>query len=523
MAIRILSPTDAQRQSSAFVDCFEQEFMAEINYLEETSRGNIVARTDASLAMVFNVACALVSLAPIPGGVLALMAVPHAVNAAIKIGTLAIENEWSQKAIAIAAEYLTGDVKDQISTLQGGAGEKFSLGDDMPIDRTALSVLSRWLGVLLARRYEHVLTERLSTQPDQAIMGLARVAARRCLAYFAENPLPAAASSSLQARTQHLLDGVLVGAAVPWYHRPLQLLKSGERLHGRDEASHLRFTAEKLFINGLWVNDCVTGEVRCLEHKNTEWVDASPGLLRTSANPLAGLPKYGYIAGLATLPDLELKPLSVAPADLIGWLNRRCQQPVTIHDVRAYLSSSIVQQARTESRVSSQSFAQFLHQKSPSSFPSEAQAVLCCDLSELELRSGNFSGVDFSGCSFTGDVSYVSFENARLFGCTGRALHSVPGSTVCFARAEMGFSVFSEGRFEGSVNFTQANLTCVDLSNSSFGEVEHVGATWHKAVLTNVNYDAIRRSQKEQLAAVETEQARQRAQLDSVSAAIRAL
>ena len=520
MPIKYLSPQDSQRQLIGFVDFFEKEFMAEISYLEETARGNIPARTDASLTMVFNVACALVSLAPIPGGVLAFMAIPHVLNAVVKVGTVVIQNEWSQKAIAIGAEYLSGDIKDQVTTLQGGAGDKYSTGEDMPIDTASLSVLARWLGVQLARRYEQVLTERLSTQPDQALMGLARVAARRCLAYLSENPLPA---GNHQVRTEHLLAGVLVGAAVPWYHRPLNLLKTGESLQGSDEAEKLSFTAEKLLVNGAWIKDSDAGEVGCYTHKATEWISASTSTFKKTSVPLGGLPTYGYVAGFVSVLDLGLKPYTGTSLDLREWQHRRLQQPVTKNDVSAYLSSAEVKKARPENRTASQSFIQFLHQRSPGTFSLDAQAVLSDDLSEFELRSGNFQGVDFSGSRLSGDISYASFERGRLLACTGTTLRAVVGSTVNFAEAELGFSTLSEGKFDGTVNFTQADLTCVDLTNTIFGEVEHVGAVWHKAVLTNVNYHGIRDAQAAQVTEMAAEQTKQRAQLRQINDQIQAL
>ncbi len=521
MPITSLSLQDRQRQVSTFVELFEKEFMAEISYLEETARGNIPARTDASLAMVFNVAYALVSLAPIPGGVLAFMAVPHVLSAAVKLGTVALQNDYSQQAIAMAVEYFTGDVRDQMATIQGGAGDKFSVGEDMPIDTASLSVLARWLGVQLARRYEQVLTERLSTQPDQALMGLARVAARRCLAYLSENPLP---KGNFQERTEHLLSGVLVGAAVPWYHRPLNLLKTGERLQGRDEASTLSFTAEKLFTNGAWwMKDASTDVVSCYTQKSTEWIPVSTGLVIKSAVPLGGLPTYGYVTGLVSTPDLGLIPYTGVSLELLDWQQRRLQQPVTIHDVSAYLSSPAVAKARAENRTASLSFNEFLHAQSPGTFPLNAQAVLSSDLSELELRSGNFQGVDFSGSRLAGDVSYASFEHARLFACQATALRAVAGSTVNFSQAELGFSTLSDGTFEGTVTFTQADLTCVDLTNATFGEVDHVGAVWHKAVLTGVHYHGIREAQVAQVTQMAEEQAKQRAELHRVSDQIQAL
>ena len=45
------------------------------------------------------------------------------------------------------------------------------------LDMIALAVLVRWLGYQLAQRYEHILVERLSTQPDKALIPLARLGA----------------------------------------------------------------------------------------------------------------------------------------------------------------------------------------------------------------------------------------------------------------------------------------------------------------------------------------------------------
>jgi uncharacterized protein YjbI with pentapeptide repeats len=195
---------------------------------------------------------------------------------------------------------------------------------------------------------------------------------------------------------------------------------------------------------------------------------------------------------------------------LVDWHHRRLQQPVTKNEVSVYLSSPDVSKARSENRTASQSFVDFLHRQSPTTFPPHAQAVLCVggDLSNLELRSGNFQGVDFSGSILAGDVSYVSFRNALLYGCTFKSLRSVVDSTVIFSGAQMGFSSLCDAIFEGTVSVTQANLTSVDLSNTTFGDVEHVGAIWHKAKLTNVSFHSIRDAQATQVAQVEEEELR---------------
>ncbi len=171
--------------------------------------------------------------------------------------------------------------------------------------------------------------------------------------------------------------GVLVGAAVPWYHRPLKWLKTGEKLQGRDEAEKLSFTAEKLFVNCAWVNDSCTGVVSCYTHDATEWIPLTTGLLIKSAVSLGGLPTYGYASGSAlsqsrfskSMREFDTKRHAGATPDLVDWHHRRLQQPVTKNEVSVYLSSADVSKARAENRTASQSLNEFLHQQSPTTFP----------------------------------------------------------------------------------------------------------------------------------------------------------
>ena len=503
MLIKVLSSQEQQRQLNTFVDFFERELIAELSYLEEVGRGNIGARKDESLAMLFNVACALVSLAPVPGGVLAFMALPHVLKAAVDVGTAIIESELSQQVFSTVQDYLKDKIKDKVTeALSDKTAEPVNLGEDLPLDISALSVLARWLGLGLARRYEQVLSERLSTQPEQALVGLARVAARRCLSYLSQHPLPA---GDYKHHTEHLLTGVLVGASIPWYQQPLQWLKSGERLQGRDELSSLRFTAEDLFVNGAWIEPD-SALSACYTHAKTEWLAASMG----------GGPKYGYVSGQPSTAALKLRAQDSGP-DLNAWQGRRLQQPVSKAHLMRYLASPEVTEARANNQTASQTFIEFLHQESPSTFPKAAQAVLCEDLSELSLRCGNFQGVDFSGSRIRGDVSYASFEKAYLYGCDAQELSADKDSRVGFAQAQLGFSTLTEGRFGGTVDFTQANLTCVDLSKASFGNVILPGAIWHKAKLVNVEYDGIQKAQEAQLDLITSEQDNQRQQLKDIN------
>ncbi len=74
MPITPLSISQRKQQLETFIDFFVKEFMSEIWYLEESTRGNLAKRAEPSMAMLFNVACALVSLVPVPGAVIAFVA-----------------------------------------------------------------------------------------------------------------------------------------------------------------------------------------------------------------------------------------------------------------------------------------------------------------------------------------------------------------------------------------------------------------------------------------------------------------
>ena len=85
-----------------------------------------------------------------------------------------------------------------------------------------------------------------------------------------------------------------------------------------------------------------------------------------------------------------------------------------------------------------------------------------------------------------------------------------------FSGAALGFSSLVRARLQANVTLTHTDLTCVDFTDATFGRVDHVGASWHKAVLEGVNYTALADAQKAEAARLEDEQTKQRHILQDV-------
>ncbi|MCX7116756.1 MAG: HEAT repeat domain-containing protein [Legionellales bacterium] len=555
MPITALTPAQQHHQLETFVDFFVDELMAEVRYLEALSRGDISERAKASMATLFNVACALVSLVPIPGLVIAFAASKPLLLGAVELakqaksavdgiglaGRAHIADQFMEKGWGVFRQRvapLASVVRERITTrseaesfvqqaeavaqfvqqewgiyqgiapeieLLGGGGATVSSGseDGKPVDPDSLKVLVRWLGYQVARRYEQALTERLSLNPEKAMKGLAQWGARRCLAYLNENR--DASMGDPMARTELLLAGIAIGHTMKMYERPLGWLHKHKSLKGRDECAEEKFTAEGLFERSICVDD---SNPEALNYK----VSGEPKWL----SPKEMGPKYGYVVGHSKLPDYE----GVTP-DLKEWRERRLFQPISKEKIIAYLNSPEVVAAKAVGRVATIGLLQFLHEFSPTTFSRGAQAIFQGDLTDQDLSCGNFEGVDFSGSVIAGNLSYCNFAHARLYATTWKEIYA--RAEVSFAYAQLGFSHLSHARFEGEVDFTQSDLTCANLRSAVVGLVKQTGACWYKANLIDFRCDAIRLAYEVQMKEIVTKQEVQHKKLEVIDAKIAAL
>lgn len=533
-----VSFAERQRQLNTFTDLFVQEFMAEVRYLEELSRGNVPERKAVSMTTLLNVACALVSFIPIPGGAAAVLVSHQLIVEGIKLAqglqTLAVQSEWlghAQEAVALAGANLrTYFGREESRT--ASESESKEPGSDIDerlrqqrlkiavrqlkdeaheertesIDLTAFAVLARYLAIQIARRYEQAITERLSVEPAKALMGLARVGARRALAHLSSHTFLA---QDPKSRVSDLLSGVALGQTIRWYQRPLQLFHRNERLSAQAPYAKKTFTAEALYTQGVWVAE--TPVLQCKVLSNAPFLGAE----------FEGVPHYGYVFGDVTSTTFPIKPYVGATPDLAEWRTRRIHHPIPREQLVAYLSSVEVLAAQREGRCAKSSLHQFLHQQFPSEFPVYGRAVLQGDLTELNFASGNYEGVDFSGSQLSGNLSHTSFAHAALYGA--RFVNVTANAPVNFAGAALGFADLSRARLMGEVNLTGADLTCATLTDAQFGSVEQAGTCWYKAQLEGVSYDGILKAQKDQLLALQANQTLQRQQYDEMNHKLDAL
>jgi hypothetical protein len=501
MPISTLSPLKQKFQIELFVDSFVKEFISEVWYLEESSRGNIKARKQADLSMLLRVATALISLVPIPGAAFAFIVSQHVISEVIKFASEMDNqgnNDWETQAKNFAKlakqnwETYSG-VADDITTLRGEGVVSSGINDDSAlVDSEILKVVAIWLGYHLASRYEQVLTERISTNPEEAILGIARTAARRCFMYLI-------GTEGFQANHERNLDcllaGVVLGHVPKWFERPLTWIHREERVKGRDIYIKHKFTAERVFQGGVWLFQ--NGEPYQLT--NIEWISEETGLtalLKTQATQNL-LPKYGYITTKQKTNELSFLPVKTGThlPELKEWNQRRYFQTITFADIQSYVNSKDVLDAKRNNVICSKSLTVFLHETR--NLPVSSQLCFTGDLRDLDLSSCFFEDIDLSGSILKGNLSNAVLKSCKLFYV--RFENTFAKENVNFSFSKMCFCDLSRGQFHKTVFLTQTDLTGANLFSTSFGVLQHIGAVWYKANLQSVQYDAIQEIQSLQL------------------------
>ena len=186
---------------------------------------------------------------------------------------------------------------------------------------------------------------------------------------------------------------------------------------------------------------------------------------------------------------------------------------VTAEDVKAYMDSKAVQDAKKKKKwqTASLSFHDFIKKKY--TLQSDCQAVCHGDLSALTLACGDFSEVDFSGATISNAITACRFKGAYLVGTQFKAVtHEVEkeGNELDLSQAILAFSFWSgvgvdTGADLSNADLTQADLSFANLEKANLTEITSEGAKWYKTVLTGVTHERLGKAlaeQKEQVGKV---------------------
>ncbi len=509
-----------------YVNHFKDEFMAELWYLRKVERGDIPKRPDAAdpLQICFNIAQALLSLAPIPGLHLGFILSNKLIQKSIELGSKAWQTgQQAYSEYQTAQTLMTGlnAAKDLLSPSEGSGSSSTSestsnpslqTSQHGPIDLKAMQLLSELLGRGLAQRYEHVITHRLNTtRSDKSLQPLARAGAKRCFQYLESKPfLDEHSSELLIVQRTKLLDSVsLANVEKSWReklsanigkHLPaiIQEMQSfdlaiipdvipAHRILGVRIRTN-KYTPEKVYTRTAWYDEKHVYESKS---QNTKWFP--------SGNH--DEPKYGYAyLESKNKPFNDLKEVTrtvTLPTD-------RFYRPVGLAEIKQYLDSKEVKEARLSKTTATYTFNDFL--KKVRNYPGDFQVVCHDNLSSLSpgFAFGNFKGVDFSGATISGDISGCCFQDAYLVSTIFHEVHCDQGSEaqpLNFSEAKLAFAQIVNGRIQYAM-LTQADLSFANMTGCTITNISHEGTRFYKTQLSNI-------TRTDSLQQIQSKQARQ--------------
>jgi serine/threonine protein kinase len=522
-----------------FTEFFVHEFMEELWYLQKVARGDIAARPDVDpWEKIFNVAQALLSLSPIAGLPTALIVFKETLGTGVDFlqKTYQAGKQVLEKVDAIEEKYhsLTDKTKS--------AGLMETLKQDM-IDLEAMRSLAEWLGRGLSQRYEQVLTDILDTdQPEKSTILLAREGARRCFQYLQSKPFfdEKSSTDSMLSQRLRLLNSVNLGKIekswreqivnitshrLPrWVHNfgKEKLAVKPERMKGISKVKKIAtakadFTAEAFYMRCAWYSD-ESGDccVSTTKHEKTKWWKEEKSDIQ--------YPKYGYayLEDTKQLPLEKLKiikPIKITsfakitnPDDIIFRVPSRQQriyQPVTALEIKAYLESEELKIAKETKRTATLTFHEFLHQeKYGYKYPKNCQAVCHEDLTTLSvtLAYGNFTLVDFSGATITGDVTGCCFDQGYLVSTIFKDIQcdNPDISPLSFANANLAHAQLVNAPLV-KANLNQTNLSFANLDHANVTAAKILGTRWYKTRLNGVEQKDLLSIQEKQIETMQRE------------------
>ncbi len=122
---------------------------------------------------------------------------------------------------------------------------------------------------MVARRYEHFILTRLSSDPEKGQVLLARLASRRCLDALSRLSV---VPSDPKERLECMLNGMAHDAPTSWYNRPLKWLKALTPLAGLQgsQFANRKLKAEHALVGEAWSTGTVITPLKSMPAKLKE-------------------------------------------------------------------------------------------------------------------------------------------------------------------------------------------------------------------------------------------------------------
>ena len=281
-------------------------------------------------------------------------------------------------------------------------------------------------------RYEHAI---VSLRDTAGVITLARIGAKRIMDYLCN------AICDVAKDHEESLDEFPV--TMEWILSGLFYGRSGKGIDGfRDNYLLPRDTSEKLLLTaeGIYGRSAMC----LLEASKTFYTNGK-------ASVFNGLPKYYTLMdGIKIILDIyEYTKEYTLPPEAIYY--SPTVKKISADDIYAYNNTD-----------KKNTFLEFIRNKYNNN--NIYQIWVRGAISNVTLKGGDYSGVDFFGCTFNA----VTIEDAN------------------FSHAN--FSLVQACDFTcRNVNFTQVDFSCANLCNVTFTDVNHMAAKWRGVILEDVH------------------------------------
>jgi len=426
---------------------------------------------------------------------------------------LIVSPEKAVLGVALLVEEITAFMVSQAGK-RIDTGPSMSSGTMRHADLAILELLLEQTARLASRRYEAFIVKKLTNIPEEGVIPFAETGARRMLEYLLrlsecsqDKKIPESTRSKLcklEVSPALLLRGLIEGRSGKLVegNRNTRLLSianesqiwrySAEGAYGRsafriapDDTTYTRAHpkhADRSVLKSIKSRDKQTIVKKLFDY----------GRVKTISG---GEPKYGCI--FVNKEDLDHYGYKKNDFEA-GIKERLSYEPtwavVTKEKVREYMESQKNKPTKGTLR-----FIDFV-----------GKIAICSDdLSNIEMKGGDFSLVDFTGATLPADISQAKFHNAILARVNLEGVTNAEGAD--FSHADLSFCRAKDANLSGA-NFTDAKCSYGNFTEADLSDITHLNTDWRGVTLegtkNGTNFTKIRIEQEEQyeshLAAIET-------------------
>lgn len=430
-----LTATQLNQQKAIFEETLVKEILAELRFFEDKMGGRAINRpgfaekliihTAKAVALLLNITGAATSI-PLPAIGISLSMAGIASDVVGSIANIAIEY-GKDKRIKKVANISFTDVKHMLEISLFQFAKAASL------------------------RYEYLLAVKLSNNPAESVIPLARIGARRVVEFLCRH-LDDGINDLKDINI--LLDGLIQGHSGKY----VDGFKNNSLIAKHKQDKHL--TAEGALGRSAMrvIGDMSHMYYRTTKQEGKHYSWGKTAFKRGSTDKTSKYePKYGYI--FVDNPTRQRYGYQAYFDDAIN------QNDEYQYQSRVYLASKDDIVDYLTNKKPQQSFLHYIQKVHPHISEIWVKNIA---FDNMDFKRANFTGIDFSGCSFT----KVNFDQ------------------VDFSKVNFAFVTMQEVVCQ-QVSFNQADFSFAYLKDVSFKQVSHLGAQWLGAQLEDIKDDLV--------------------------------